>query len=224
VQLDVQVGAPDHFGRERPRDALRLGAIGAAREHAVQVLAIEGVHERHALLERRHVREPHQDDGARHRRGVESRAQPLRRQDRRVLEAVHAGRQRQHAAGPHAVEHGDEHRRGGIGGPGRHDEIEIATLARGDAGAADDEGGAAGRGCLSGRHGRSGHRRHGQAQQQDASHPPILGACCPCPQDGADERTRTAVEWAIGGREPVRRPGPAISRGCGARVPSRPAR
>jgi hypothetical protein len=152
----VQVGTANHVGRDRPGDAFGLRAVGLAREHTVEVLAVERIHVGHALLERLDVREPHEQHRAAQRRRIDTREQALRCQDRHELEAVHAGGEREHRPGLDAMEHRHRHARGAVGGASRHGEIKVRPGAGSHRLAGDGEGRA-----------RLGGHRMGDGQQDE---------------------------------------------------------
>jgi hypothetical protein len=128
VDFHVDVAAPDHFRRQRPGDSLALGAVGAAGKHAIQVLAVVRIDVRHAVLEGRHVRDSDQDDRSLQVFRIDASQELLTRENRRVLVAVHAHRQRQDRSIRLAVKHRQRYERRGIRAP-RDLEIEVDPLA-----------------------------------------------------------------------------------------------
>jgi hypothetical protein len=130
VQLHVKVGAPNHLRGDRPRNSLRLRAASRAWEHAVEVLAVEGIDEGDTVLECGHVGQTHQDDRPAQLARVDARQQALRREDWRKLIAVHSRRQGQHRSGRGAVEHGNGHDRCRVSRASRDREVDVHALPR----------------------------------------------------------------------------------------------
>jgi hypothetical protein len=108
----------------------RPASVGRAREYPVQVLAVERVDERHALLECGDVRQAHQDDRAGQSAWIDAVAQLLRCQDRRVFEAVDTGGEHQHGARTPAWNTVASTARAGSGRRRRHGEIDVKTGAK----------------------------------------------------------------------------------------------
>jgi hypothetical protein len=100
VHVDQETRAVDDLAGDDVGNPFRDGAIGPAREHAVQVLPITRRVVDGAAQKRRHVCDVDHDDAAGEVFWIDGRPQALERQDGRVLETVDAGDQRKHRPRP----------------------------------------------------------------------------------------------------------------------------